>query len=80
MVIAWRSYQSDGSEAINPFAVTTFDVSGPVHRHGSCGSRPAYRRLPMVGPLYALQRSKGGENVGLSGLPAVLKLGSEGRS
>jgi transposase InsO family protein len=30
---------------------------GPVRRHGSSGSRPAYRDGLMAGPLYSLERS-----------------------
>jgi hypothetical protein len=51
-----EGYQSDGSEATNPFTVAILDASSPVHCHGSSGSRPAYRHLPVAGPLCPLER------------------------
>ena len=51
-----------------------------LHLDDRFGSRPAYRGLPMAGPLYGLQRSKRGRMSGLSRIPVVLRPGSEGQS
>jgi hypothetical protein len=44
------------------------------------GSRPAYRRLPLAGPLCGLQRSKRGRMSGLSPISVVLRRCSAGRA
>jgi hypothetical protein len=44
------------------------------------GSRPAYRGLPMAGPVWGLQRSKPGRMSALSRNPVVVKPSSKGPS
>jgi hypothetical protein len=49
-------------------------------RNVGLGSRPAYRREPVAGPLCGLQRSKHARTSGLSRISVVLIPGSEGQN
>ena len=51
-----------------------------AHLDGSSGSRPAYRHLPVAGPLYDLQQPERAQMSGVSPIPVVPRGGAEGQN